>query len=113
MLRSPGTQATAFISGNGNAIGAGIRNISTSQGYNANDCTLVADATAGAIIVTLPLAANSVGRILGVKKKDSSANTVTAKGNGSETIDGANTSVLAAQWQYIFLQSDGVQWYVI
>jgi len=113
MLRSPASMSPGFVSGNGNAIGAGIRNISTSQGYLATDCTLVADATASAIIVTLPFAAASTGRILGVKKKDSSANTVTAKGNGAELIDGSNTSILAAQWQYVFLQSDGVQWYVI
>jgi len=50
---------------------------------------------------------------MGIKKSDSSANLVTVKGNASELIDGSNTDVLSAQFQYIFFQCDGTQWWII
>lgn len=55
------------------------------------------DASGGAITLNLPAALGN-GRLLTVKKIDSSANSVTLDGNGSETIDGATTLVLVNQY---------------
>lgn len=66
-----------------------------------------ADATSGAINVTLPGAAGINGEVKFVKI-DSSANTVTVTAAGGNTINGASTSVLSTQWQSISLENDGV-----
>jgi hypothetical protein len=77
------------------------------------DRTLLIDATAGAKIVDLPLAAEAKWRILTIKKIDASGNTVTIDGSGGETIDDAATKVLTVQYQSIRIQSDGTEWWVI
>ena len=48
-----------------------------------------------------------------VKKTDSSANAVTIDGNGAETIDGATTQALAAQYDALEVVTDGVEWFVV
>lgn len=71
------------------------------------------DATSGALVPTLPAAAAVPGRIY-TFKRTSSSNNVTVTRAGSDTIDGANTYVLSAQWKYVTLQSDGVaSWLII
>lgn len=71
------------------------------------------DATAQAVTITLPDAVLCVGFIYRVKKFDSTANTVTVKGAGAQTIDGANTFVLGAQYATITVQSNGVSWDIL
>jgi len=71
------------------------------------------DATAAARTITLPAATGISGRQYVIKKVDASANTVTVDGNASETIDGALTYVLSAQYKYVVLVSNGSNWSVI
>lgn len=78
-----------------------------------NYYTLLADATSGGITATLPTASSASGRIYVLKKIDSSVNTVTIDGNGSELIDGATTQVIAVQWASLTIQSNGTAWYII
>ena len=63
-------------------------------------------------VVALPAATGS-GRILTIKKLDSSTATVTIDGNASETIDGETTFVLSMQYESITIQdaASGV-WYI-
>lgn len=64
--------------------------------------------------ITLPAAtADLDGLVYVVKKVDSSGNTVTIDGNGSETIDGATTKVLSAQYDTVSIVCDGSNWLVI
>jgi len=79
----------------------------------ASDYTILVNAVGGAVVVNLPAATGS-GRILNIKKIDASAYTVTVDGNGAETIDGAATYVISAQWVNITIQ-DGASgaWYII
>ncbi len=71
------------------------------------------DATAGNITVNLP-AATGLGRLVTVKKIDSSANTVTVDGDGTETIDGATTYVLTTQYEVLqIIDSAAGVWDVI
>lgn len=71
------------------------------------------DATAGAFTLALP-AANLVSGIpIIIKKTDASANALTIAANGAETIDGAGTYVLATQYKYVRLVSNGSGWDVI
>lgn len=63
--------------------------------------------------VTLPLAGNNTGRVVGVKKVDSGTGFTTLDGNGSETIDGSLTKSLLSQYEYMYVQSDGSNWHLI
>lgn len=92
-----------------------VQVVSVTADYTALDQDLVvlADATGGDITVTLPTATGREGRRIIVKKTDSSANTVTIDGNGSETIDGATTVALASQNELREIVSDLSNWYVV
>lgn len=85
---------------------------SKTANYNAalSDVVLC-NAVAGGFNVTLP--APTANRIVTVKKTDASANAVTVLPNAAETIDGAASFVLNAQWESITLVSNGVNWFVI
>lgn len=72
---------------------------------------ILADATGGAFNVQLPVPV--AGRIVIVKKIDVSANAVTVTTPGAETIDGAGTHALAAQYDAVRMATDGVDWFVI
>lgn len=92
-----------------------IDNISTLTG----NTTLVAqgvvlvDATSGNITITLPAAASNVKREYTIQKIDSSINTVTVDANASEVINGALTQVLATQYAFIKIKTNGTEWYII
>lgn len=79
----------------------------------AADDLILADATAGAFTLTLPPAASVAGREFTVKKTDASANAVTLDGDGAETIDGAATKGLSAQWVSARIRAVGNSWYVV
>lgn len=63
--------------------------------------------------VTLPPAASNEGRIITIKKVDDTLNPLTIDGNGTETIDGAATQVLSAQYEDITMVCDGTAWFII
>lgn len=73
-----------------------------------------ADATSAAFTVTLPPASSAGdGFPVSVQKIDSSANAVTIDGNAAETINGATTFVLGAQWDQVELRCDGSNWQIV
>jgi hypothetical protein len=74
------------------------------------DYTIFANATSNAITVNLPSAASHAGRVFAVVKTDASANAVTLDPNASETINGAATLALPAQWDRCQIQSNGSNW---
>ncbi len=71
------------------------------------------DASSAAFTVTLPAAASHDGRVIYVKKTDSSSNAVTIDGNGSETIDGATTVDVLLQYECLQLVCNGTGWSVV
>ena len=75
-----------------------------------SDCFILVDCTSGNIIITLPTASSSTGQIFYVKKIDSTLNTLTVKGNGSDLIDGSNTQLTNVQWVSYSLISNGAFW---
>jgi len=86
----------------------------TAVAIDENMAIIEVDATAGN--TTLPLAAVATAgagyRVL-VMKTDSSANTVTIDPNSSETINGALTNVLNAQYAFVELFCTGSAWLVL
>lgn len=85
----------------------------TAYTITLGDDVVLVDATSGAITITLPLVAPYVGIAYTIKKIDSSANAVTVDGNGAETIDGAATASLAAQWDTVTVVSNGTAWFKV
>ena len=79
----------------------------------ATDSIIKADATAAAFTLTLPTAVGIAGRMYTVKRVNAGVNAVTVDAAGAQTIDGAATHVLSAQWQTVRLVSDGVGWLVV
>jgi hypothetical protein len=77
----------------------------------ATDEVILVNASGGAVTVNLPAAASFSGRVLAIKKTDSSANVVTIDGNASETIEGALTRKLTFQYDRIQIASDGTNWF--
>lgn len=84
-----------------------IKTTTVAYTVTANIYYVRGDATAGAIAVTLPPAINNTGRQVFVKKIDASGNAVTVTAAGADTIEGAATAVLAAQWAKTLLISNG------
>lgn len=79
------------------------------------DYTLLVDAGGANRAITLPIAANNVGRVLVIKaiNTNGGANSITVSGNGTETIDGALTWATTTQWNSIMIQCNGTEWFVL
>lgn len=90
---------------------SGIVATSSSVAFGTTDSTVNGTGGAGGITITLP-AANSAGQICIVRKVDGGAGVVTVARAGSDTIQGATSLTLAAQYDHCVLQSDGAgTWY--
>ena len=76
------------------------------------DHIILGDATSASITITLPTAAGIKGTLFHINKIDSTVNTVTVDGNGSETTDGDTTAVLTAQYESIKLISDNANLHI-
>lgn len=92
-----------------------VTKVFADSGYvlTVNDFTVLANATGGAMLLTLPVASTLPGQIYVLKKTDSSANAVTIGCSGGESIDGAATQTLAIQYASLMVQSDGSNWIII
>ena len=101
------------ISSNGNIQALTSSSIDTTLGIN--DHTLLADASTVESVqtVTLPDAATVTGSVFSIKKTDSSTIYVTIDPAGADTIDGETTISLISQMQFINVQSDGTNYYIL
>ena len=77
----------------------------------SDDHTVVGDARSGPIMFTLHLGVG--GKTYTIKKVDASANALHVATTASQLIDGNPSFLLSTQWQYITVQSDGVNWLII
>lgn len=66
----------------------------------------------GELEVVLPNAADATGVMMVIKKTDSSSNVITITESNGSGIDGKDF-MLGAQYDYVMMQSNGAQWYVI
>ena len=97
----------------GSVMSAKYRNVTASGNVVSGDYLIVADATGGAITMTLPPAALVPGRIYTFKRVNSGANAVIVDGYAAETIDGATTYTLSAQWNSVTVMNNGISWFII
>ena len=95
-----------------NSIAFAARAITQSHTVTAGDHTIFANATSTNITVTLPTAANIMGRQYIIKRVDSSGNNVTIDPDGSETIEGAVTMILDSG-RSVVIQSDNNNWWIV
>jgi Pectate lyase superfamily protein len=84
-----------------------VRTMSANGSLTAEDSLVNGVGGAGGITITLPPATNKGQRLM-IKKSDAGAGAVTISRAGADTIQGANTIALAAQWASRVLVADGV-----
>lgn len=76
------------------------RPVSTSQTLSGDDSVILADASGGAITLTLPSGVDAVSASITVTKTDASVNAVSIAPSGGELINGAGSSVsITTQFQ--------------
>jgi hypothetical protein len=98
----------------GIAYNANARTVtSASYAVQAEDHTLLVNATSAAVTISLPPVSSKRYPYLVLKKTDSTTNAVTIDANGSETIDGATTATLSVQYATIVLHADSSAWRVV
>jgi hypothetical protein len=89
--------------------------VSTSISYtvNQNNAVILADASAGAVTISLPPAREMEQKRITVKKIDSSGNAVTVDADGAETIDGAANKAISSQYvSHDFVSFNGAWWII-
>ncbi|MFC9821379.1 hypothetical protein ACFWG6_30865 [Streptomyces erythrochromogenes] len=89
-----------------------VRSVNADATVRVIDEVLLVDASGDNRVITL-ISAVATPNSYTIKKIDSSGNTVTIDGAGSETIDGATTKVLSSQWESVTLIPSGGNWYVV
>jgi len=85
----------------------------TTYTITSTDTVVIADATSNNVAVTLPAASGVTGYRFYIKRKDNAAHTVTIGRTGADTIDGATSQTLDAQYTSATVVSDGSNWYII
>lgn len=89
-----------------------VLSVTASRTLSAADFCVLADATGGAVTLTLPSAVGLDARPRRFKRLNAGANAVTIAAAGSETIDGAATKSLASQYATLALIPTGSGWAV-
>lgn len=103
----------SFESITANNILINTRLVTASDTVVLTDNTVRADATAGAITLTLPQASTCSGYIFRIKKINSNSNNAIIEGNASETIDGSLQAIINVPNQSLAIQSNGTSWDII
>jgi len=105
---------TDSVSGGGCPCGATIlKPVSDVTVPSGNDVIVLVDASSGQVQVTLPDVAAMVGKMVHVKKIDSSGYAALVVTPGSETIDSLDEQRVEFQWNSMQLSSDGTNWYIL
>lgn len=120
ILPSETGQSGKFLTTNGTTASwgtpaGGSTNLSVvakTANYTAttSDDVIDCDASGGAFTISVYTAVGNTGKVLTVKKTDSSTNAVTIDPNSTETIDGALTVALITQGNALTIVSDGTNW---
>ena len=88
-----------------------IETVTNSTTIDISSNVILADATNGIVVITLPNADSRA--IFTIKKIDSAANNVVISAQGGETIEGANQYTLTNQYEGVTLVCDeNVTWYI-
>lgn len=86
------------------------RRLAADTGVFPSDDFLLADTASGSVTLTMPRVAGCRGTWF-MAKKLTAANTLTVAAAAGETIDGAASVALTAQYASVRLYSDGATWW--
>ena len=86
------------------------KSVSANYSFDNETETINVDASVGPITITLPLISNNIGRLLTVRKIDSSVNVVTIVTIGPDLYQGSTTAILSTQYEVLSLDNNGTQW---
>jgi hypothetical protein len=86
-----------------------IATVATNTTLTVSHYTVLVDASAGDVTITLPSAASAANRIYNVKRVSAGVNDVIVSG----TIDGESSVTLTKQYTTLTIQSDGTSWWII
>jgi hypothetical protein len=91
-----------------------VRNfVNTSSSISASfDDYVIVDASGGDVTITLEAIAATTGRIIDVRKGDSSTNKVVIDGNGGETINGQQTIEITNQYDSVTCYTNFTEWII-
>lgn len=78
-----------------------------------SDLTVTVNNTSGGVIISLPSATGTSGKVFIVKKISPALNDVTLEPDGAELIDGVANRVLTLQFSAMVLQSNGTGWDIL
>lgn len=76
------------------------------------DSQIAVNTAGGAVTITLPNATTCPRRDYTIKRISATANNATVACVGGQTIDGAATYVLSAQWKFVTVCSNGTDWLI-
>lgn len=100
--------------GGGGSLVLAFTSITGNVVLTAANTAVAVDASGGAVTVTLPPSLAVSGKVIIIKKTDTSANQVTVAGTGADTIDGQPAwYILSAGLPLIIMSWGGTLWYVI
>jgi hypothetical protein len=118
-LPAPGTAGKIVVDNGTNWVVGDQSGMLCPNAVKTSDYTLTTsddkvaiDATSNNVTITLPAVSGNAGREYTVHRIDSSGNTATLTGNGSETINDATDKTLA-QYDFIHVYCDGTEWWII
>ncbi|MDE2096503.1 MAG: hypothetical protein KGL39_04595 [Patescibacteria group bacterium] len=109
-VQDSGIPASEIIYSGGPQISPTVTK-SANYPVGTKDYTIRCDATSAGFTITLPAVASNTGRLLNIKKIDSTANQITISGDGN--IDGQAQYYLSFQNQSIQIQSNGSTWDIL
>jgi|GEM_PF-2059144 len=107
------TSDVTFANISGTGISLPFASKTSAYTITSSDYSIAADASSGAFDITLPTASGITGRIYFIKRINSGGNAVTVVTTSSQTIDGATTFSLSAQYASLMVQSNGSNWIII
>ncbi len=93
---------------------AGLRTVGVgSYALLDSDATMMCETARGPVTVTLPRAATCAGRQVSIRKSDAGQDLVKIRSENGEPVGDATWLSLAAQNEFVQLQSDGSEWRVV
>ena len=105
--------ATTFYGDLEGSVKESVQSINSTSTINlANGSQVLADASGGAITLTLPSAADCDGLVLKIKKQEGSSNVVTISAPAG-SIDGESSIALESPYAAVNIISDGTDYYIV
>lgn len=92
-----------------------VTTVATNTTLDGSNDVVLANTTAAAITITLPSAVNYKGILYTIKRitAGSYAATLVPATDTDETIDGATSYALSAQYKFVSVTSDGANWFIV